>query len=82
MPSVEFGQEGITIGRATANSLVLNDGQVSRLHARIDYENGVWSIRDLNSRNGTFVNGKRIAVQSLRAGDQIAIGVSLLIFQA
>jgi hypothetical protein len=82
MPSLEFGREGATIGRATSNSLVVNDAQASRLHARVDYEDGKWAVRDLNSRNGTFVNGKRVTLHYLRPGDQLSVGVTVMTFEA
>ena len=82
LPSIDLINESITIGRATSNMLVLNDLQASRQHARLDFENGAWSVRDLNSRNGTFVNGQRVTLQALRPGDQITIGEALLVVKA
>jgi hypothetical protein len=73
--------DAVTIGRALSNTLVLNDAQASRLHARIDFENGAWSLKDLNSRNGTFVNGTRITLHALRPGDQVVVGETLMVFQ-
>jgi Inner membrane component of T3SS, cytoplasmic domain len=73
--------DAVTIGRALSNTLVLNDAQASRLHARVDFENGAWSLKDLNSRNGTFVNGIRVTQQALRPGDQIVVGETLMVFQ-
>lgn len=82
MPSIELTNDSVTVGRATSNNLVLNDLQASRQHARVDFENGAWSVRDLNSRNGTFVNGQRVTLQALRPGDQITIGETLLSVEA
>ena len=82
MPSLELTGDSITVGRATSNTLVLNDLQASRQHARVDLENSAWSVRDLNSRNGTFVNGQRVTLQALRPGDQITIGETLLSVEA
>ena len=48
----------ITIGRAPTATLIVPDAQVSRLHARIDFSDGVLSVRDLDSRNGTLVNAR------------------------
>ncbi len=45
------------IGRASSNQIVLRSEQASRRHARISYAAGHWSVEDLGSRNGTFVNG-------------------------
>ena len=78
---LELERDAVTIGRALSNSLVLSDAQASRLHARVDIENGAWTLKDLNARNGTFVNGTRVTQQALRAGDQILIGETLLAFQ-
>lgn len=81
MATIEFGREGATIGRATSNALVVNDAQVSRLHARIDLDGTTWTVRDLNSRNGTYVNGKRVTAQALQNGDQVSVGITILTFQ-
>jgi hypothetical protein len=74
--------DAVTLGRALSNTLVLNDAQASRLHARVDFENGAWSLKDLNSRNGTFVNGTRVTLHALRPGDQIVVGETLIVFQS
>ncbi|MFI5307587.1 MAG: sigma 54-interacting transcriptional regulator, partial [Polyangiales bacterium] len=77
--------EPIVIGREpTAQPcLVLRHGQVSRGHARIEpsADGGRYRICDLGSRNGTFVNGRRVAESELRDGDVIRIGNGLLLFQ-
>ncbi len=49
-----------TIGREPINDIVLDDAEISRRHARILYEDGRFIIEDLNSTNGTFVNGERL----------------------
>lgn len=51
----------IAIGRAPGNNLILQDGQVSRHHARITFNARRFQITDLASHNGTFVNGERLA---------------------
>ena len=71
----------ITIGRAPSATLVVSDAQVSRLHARIDYSEGVLSVRDLDSRNGTLVNARPIdGPTSLQAGDEIDVGTTRIVF--
>jgi len=62
------------IGRAATNDIVIDAQRVSREHARIVAERDVVSITDLDSRNGTLVNGVRIASQVLANGDTIRIG--------
>lgn len=70
---------GLTIGRGPTNSLVLNEPGISRRHAEIVRSEVNWVVRDLNSTNGTFVNGKRITSQILRCGDVIKIGLTTLV---
>lgn len=64
-----------TIGRGAENSIVLGDGFVSTSHASVGYRDGIWWLADLDSRNGTSVNGERIKGEvQLQPGDVIAIG--------
>ena len=50
----------ITLGRGLDNTIVLSDKCASKLHARIFTEGGRWLLRDLGSRNGVLVNGRRV----------------------
>jgi len=63
------------LGRHTDNQLVLRDNRVSRTHARIFAEHGHYTIEDLDSRHGTWVNGARISRHVLRNSDRIDFGV-------
>jgi len=73
----------VTIGRASDNDVVLDDDQVSRRHAVLRRQNGSYVITDMGSRNGTFVNDKRItAPQPLNIGDTIQVGRTYLVLQA
>ncbi len=72
----------ILIGRDPECYLPLNHPTVSFHHAQIFSQNGSLAIRDLNSTNGTFVNGKRIAVVPLSSGDEIQIGPFKLMYDA
>jgi len=68
------------IGRSS-EALPLQDTTVSRRHAELTPDDGVWYIRDLESQNGTYVNGVKIAErQRLRPGDQIRTGSTLFVF--
>ena len=72
----------ISIGRAPTASLVVADPQVSRLHARIDAAGDALEIRDLGSRNGTFVNAQPIdGPTPLVAGDEIALGMTRIVYR-
>lgn len=70
----------VTIGREEGNGLRLNDERVSRYHAKVQYEDGDVIITDLDSTNGTRVNGAAIQIRRLRPGDQVSIGRSMLLF--
>ena len=73
--------ESITIGRAPTNAIVVKDERCSRNHAEVFQSQGDWKLRDLDSRNGTVVDGDRLAEDySLTPGDIIRIGNSHLAF--
>jgi len=70
------------IGKRQTNDLVLNLAAISRDHCEIAASNGQWVLRDLNSRNGTYVNGQRITSDFLLAdGMQIQLGEYVLVFR-
>jgi ABC transport system ATP-binding/permease protein len=67
--------EGLTIGRSADNSLAINDLAASRYHCKVLPDAGGYAVVDLDSRNGTFVNGARITgANPLQHGDRIRIG--------
>jgi hypothetical protein len=70
----------VTIGREEGNLLRLNDERVSRFHAKVQLDNGEVILTDLESTNGTRVNGNVIQIRRLRPGDRISIGRSVLRF--
>ena len=71
------GNTLLKMGRSTDNDIQIADGQASRHHAEIRYDNGRHHIVDLNSTNGTLVNQNRItSVQPLSHGDIITIGAT------
>ncbi len=67
-------KDNTLIGRSTDSDLWLGDDGVSRKHARLVRTDGDFFIEDLNSANGTFVQGERISRQKLKDGDQIQLG--------
>lgn len=72
----------LLIGRqAGGAAIALNDPNVSRRHAEITYEHGLWMIVDLNSTNGTLVNNEDITEVSLHDGDIITVGLTNLEFR-
>ena len=70
----------VTIGREEGNVLRLNDERVSRYHAKIQQDNDDVILTDLESTNGTRVNGNLVQIRRLRLGDCICVGRSLLLF--
>lgn len=72
----------MTIGRARDNDLVLDDGKVSRHHARVMPRHGTLVFTDLGSTNGSWVNGARVAEVALGEGDQIEIGETVLVVES
>jgi DNA-binding NtrC family response regulator len=74
--------ESFVIGRAASCDLTLPDETVSRNHTRIERKGEVRVIRDLGSRNGTLVNGRKVSVQMLTSGDRIEIGHALLLYSS
>ncbi|HEY7113860.1 MAG TPA: adenylate/guanylate cyclase domain-containing protein [Thermoanaerobaculia bacterium] len=70
-----------TIGRATDNDIVLNDFSVSRRHAYIRKENGVWMLRDNHSTNGVRVKDRPVPEWAVSDGDEIVIGTFRLVFR-
>ncbi|MFM7207504.1 MAG: sigma 54-interacting transcriptional regulator [Planctomycetaceae bacterium] len=71
----------VTLGRAPSNDVVLHDERASRVHAEVSDGDGRWLIRDLNSRNGTLVNGEPVTGERpLASGDMIKIGLVRVCF--
>src|SRR5579871_3002403 len=70
----------LTIGREEGNLLRLNDERVSRFHAKIQQDGGDIILTDLESTNGTRVNGSSVQIRRLRPGDRVGVGRSVLLF--
>ena len=68
-----------TIGRATRADFVVDAALVSRLHCRLAAGAGEIEATDLESTNGTYVNGERIARATLKDGDKLRVGVVELV---
>jgi len=70
----------LTIGREEGNSVQLNDERVSRYHLKIQEDDQQVVLTDLESTNGTKVNGEAVQICLLRPGDVIALGRTVLLF--
>ena len=72
----------LSIGRDVQNDIQLIDVKVSRRHSIIEEKKGFFLVRDLGSRNGTYVNGVQIVERELVSGDRIKVGDTELLFEA
>ena len=79
---VALSGQRVTVGKASTNVVSLeHDTTVSRVHAVLENFGQAWSVRDLGSRNGTYVNGEKIVAERvLRSGDELRLGGSRLVF--
>ncbi len=81
-PGATFSLEGdqIIIGRDSSSGVAINDAEVSRKHARLEFQGGKYVLTDLGSTNGTFVNGQRVVGQAvLKSGDVVSLGEQIVL---
>jgi hypothetical protein len=76
------GRPPFDVGRGAGADLALRDPEVSRRHARFESRNGVVYVSDLASRNGTFLNGRRVreAIE-VRGGDAVDVGATRMLIR-
>lgn len=77
-----LGPDPVNIGRGADCQVRLVDPRVSKNHARITWSDGSCSLEDLNSSNGTSVNGLVIRKVVLQSGDHLQLGDTILEYQA
>ncbi len=78
---VDIKGDIVRFGRTPENDIEVVDQLVSRRHAELRKEGGAWVLYDLDSMNGTFVNGQRVSKQLLRPGDILSIGREKIVFE-
>jgi pSer/pThr/pTyr-binding forkhead associated (FHA) protein len=73
-----------TVGRSTGADFIVEAGLVSRVHCRLTlHQDGRLEVQDLESTNGTFVNGTRVDTATLAPGDRLGIGrIELVVEQS
>ncbi len=77
----ELSERPITIGRSPEADVVILDERASRIHCGIRLWDSEFYVKDLKSRNGTFVNDQRVDVAKLKSGDRIRVGGILFSFE-
>ena len=80
--TVRLDRDVVSIGRGSDRAVHIDDRACSRHHAEIQRLGGRWILRDLESANGTWLNGKRVVEASLEDGDELRIGATLFRFDA
>src|SRR5579872_5743372 len=76
----EVDDVDVGLGRGAQNAIRIHDTEVSRAHARLSRVNGKYQLTDLNSSNGTYVNGTLINTREIATADEIQIGRTVLLF--
>lgn len=78
--TIPISKNEITIGRTDENDVVLDSFYISKLHARLIWEQGSFYIEDVNSKLGTLVNGEKISRIKLKNNDEIQLGATRITF--
>jgi transcriptional regulator with GAF, ATPase, and Fis domain len=78
--TIPLSEGEVTIGREASNGIAVADPSVSRKHCLVSWQDGRFRVRDLESRNGTLVNGAGVGEQWLQHGDEIVTGDSSFLF--
>ena len=78
----ELKTRAVGLGRDTSNAIRIQDNEVSRKHAEVRLDENAVRVVDLGSANGTYLNGKAVDQATLRPGDQIRVGQTVMQFDA
>lgn len=79
----ELDEDALGLGRDPSNPIQLHDNEVSRRHAEIRRNNSIFTLADLGSSNGTFVNGRKLNSRerhTLASGDELQLGSTMMLF--
>lgn len=79
--TIDINLPSMSLGRAPTNNIILQDAAISSRHCMFLLSNGRVTVRDLNSSNGTFVNGQAVTEAQLEMNDVIRVGTALIKFE-
>jgi uncharacterized protein DUF4388/FHA domain-containing protein len=79
--SFPLTRDTYTVGRHRNNDIVVSDPKVSSFHARLDRSPEAFVVVDLKSRNGSFINGRRVETGALKSGDELRMGPARLVYR-
>jgi hypothetical protein len=78
--SFVVSSDRVTIGRHPDSDFFLDDITVSRRHAEIRREGDIYTVKDVGSLNGTYLNGQRMEAAELHSGDELRVGKYVIVF--
>lgn len=78
----QLDKPAVLLGRHPQSDIFLNDITVSRRHAEVRAEGAIFTVVDLGSLNGTYVNRERVDTVGLKSGDELQVGKFRLLFLA
>ena len=81
LKEIPLEKSAVSIGRLPGNDIVIDNLAVSGYHARLSIDQDQYTLEDLSSLNGTFLNNQRVRRSSLKDGDEIVIGKHTLVFR-
>jgi transcriptional regulator with PAS, ATPase and Fis domain len=81
LAAAALGREPLTLGRDDVLGLKLGDSRLSRRHAQLRFDRGLFHVRDLESRNGTFVDGERVSCERQVPAGTLRLGDTLLLLR-
>ena len=77
---IPIPSDAVVVGRDPACQIALSDAQVSRRHFRLSRSQERWTLFDLNSSNGTLLNGEQVRSQTIKNGDIVILGETMIGF--
>ena len=77
---IPLNRTEMSFGRHPDNDVIISEAGISRFHAKLCFENGIFVLYDLDAKNGTYVNGSLVKKQAIRSGDTLTLAGTPLLF--